>query len=250
MSVSYWWDLNIPLLHWVLVGGGFTIMPNNESDRQKRGQKEDPIYPELSINERNREFSPTFLSATWSFWSTVGKCSGSCSVSCKTTMNECRFHPDICDEWRMYIFMRCAPPFDENLGVSVFVGDALNLIFCKRFLRIFRFHPKQSELLTVTSIQKTTAPTSLRPLHSMEFNFLLLTLLFLCFFFSFHTSRSSSWALLWFCPAFCSIISHTRLDKHTLSCLGTHTHTHTQSLTDWIQMFLGICFQVISPCNL
>lgn len=78
-------------------------------------------------------------------------------------MNECRSHPDICDDSQLYIFMRCAPPFDENQGVSVFVGEtsallALNLIFHKSFLRIFRFHPKQSELQTVASLQKNYSP--------------------------------------------------------------------------------------------
>jgi len=89
-------------------------MPNNESNRQKGGQKEDSIAPGQSINECNQGFSPTFPSATWSFLSTVGKCSGSCSVSTKAAMNECRSHPDICDDWQLYICMQCAPPFDEN----------------------------------------------------------------------------------------------------------------------------------------
>jgi len=129
----------------------------------------------------------------------------------------------------------------------VFVGETsallgLNLIFHKSFHRIFGFHPKQSEQQTVTSLQKTTAPTSVRPLHSMEFIFLCSHFSFFLSLCVFHTSRCSSRELLRFCPAFCSIISHTRLDKHTLSCLDTHTHTHThtQMLTDWIQMFLGL----------
>lgn len=156
-------------------------------------------------------------------------------------MNEWRSHPDICGDWLLYIFKQCAPPFDKNYSISVFVGETssllvLNLIFCKSFLRIFQFHHptpiKQSE--PVTPLQKMTAPTSLRPLHSMEFNFLY-SHFFLSFFLShslcFSHSRSSSRVLLWFCPAFCFIISHTRLDKHTLSCLDTHTHTFKCWLT-------------------
>ncbi len=161
-------------------------------------------------------------------------------------MNEWRSHPDICGDWLLYIFKQCAPPFDKNYSISVFVGETssllvLNLIFCKSFLRIFQFHhptPPQSNSLSRWRLSKKWQPPPLCApciawnltffTHTSFFFFFLSFSLCLCF----SHSRSSSRVLLWFCPAFCFIISHTRLDKHTLSCLEAHTYTHSNA--DWL----------------
>ncbi len=105
--------------------------------------------------------------------------------------------------------------------------------FCKSFLRIFQFHhptPPQSHSQSRWRLSiKWQPPPLCAPYIAWNLTFFTHTSFFLTLF-VFHTSRSSSWALLWFCPAFCFIISHTWLDKHTLSCLETHTHSNA----DWL----------------
>jgi len=121
-----------------------------------------------------------------------------------------------------------------RIRVSLFVGETsallgLNLIFHKSFLRIFGFHPKQSEQQTVTSLQKTTAPTSVRPLHSMEF-------IFLCSHFSFFLSLSLCFLHQQMLLSGTSTIlssflfhnlPHTAGQTHSFMLRHTHTHTHT-----------------------
>lgn len=108
--------------------------------------------------------------------------------------------------------------------------------FVRVFSEYFSFTtPPQSNSLSRWRLSKKWLPPPLcAPCIAWNLTFFTHTSFFLSFSLClcFSHSRSSSRVLLWFCPAFCFIISHTRLDKHTLSCLETHTHTHSNA--DWL----------------
>lgn len=102
-------------------------------------------------------------------------------------------------------------------------------IFCKSFPSFTTPpHPtpiKQSE--PVTSLQKMTAPTSLRPLHSMEFNFLYSHFFLshsLCFS---HQQIILLGASLVLSSVLFHNLPHTAGQTHSFMLRNTYTHTHT-----------------------
>lgn len=205
-----------------LSGWGFTIMANNEINRQQRGQKEDPIYPEQSINEYILEFSPPFPQQHDHSKIQLGNAQEVAPFPLgQQWMSEDLIQTSVVTGCCMFLCGVLHPLTIIRVFLCLWERPPPYLFSTWVFSEYFGFTtPIQSDSQRRLS-KKWQPPPLCTPCIGWNLTFFTHTSFFLSHS-VFHFSRSSSWVLLWFCPAFCSKISHTRLDKHTLSCCETH----------------------------